>query len=82
MATQVEFESPFGWTYGVYEEFPLNGGEPVPCLVIQPEDGSAVTRVKFDSPEADKFRKRFPALADLAAPAKEAPAADAPPAAA
>lgn len=73
-ATQVEFESPAGLTYGVYEDFPLNGGAIVPCLVLQPEDGRAPTRVKFDSPEADSLRKRFPELANVKAPAKESPA--------
>jgi hypothetical protein len=71
----VEFETPTGTAYGVYEDFPLGGGaDLVPCLVIQPESGAAPTRVKFDSPEADKLRKRFPELANVKAPKAATPA--------
>jgi len=71
-AAGVEFESPAGLTFGVYEDFPLDGGPVVPCLVLQPESGEAPTRVKFDSPEADKLRKRFPELANVKAPTEPA----------
>ena len=73
--THVEFDTPTGKAYGLYEEFPLNGGDVVDCLVVQPEDGSQPTRVKMDSPEADELRRRFPDLANVKAPAKDAPAA-------
>jgi len=68
----VEFETPTGTAYGVAEIFPLNGGEPVACLVVQPESGHPPTRVLFDSPEADKLRKRHPELANVKAPAADA----------
>lgn len=67
-AAHVEFESPAGLTFGLYEDFPLHGGPIVGCLVLQPESGDAPTRVKFDSPEADKLCERFPELADVKAP--------------
>jgi hypothetical protein len=68
--TAVEFEHPVhGTVYGAYEDFPLNGGDVVGCLVMQPESGAPPTRVKFESPEADKLRKRFPELANVKATA-------------
>lgn len=68
----VIFEAPTGTHYGVSEIFPLGGGAPVACLVMQPESGQPPTRVKFDSPEADKLRKRFPELAKVKAPTPDA----------
>ena len=70
----VEFETPTGLAYGTYEDFPLNGGDVIGCLVVQPESGAQPTRVKFDGPEADKLRKRYPELANVKAPAKDAAA--------
>src|SRR6266852_4644315 len=74
-AAHVEFETPTGTAYGAAELFPLHGDSDAPkvaCLVIQPESGAPPTRVRFDSPEADKLRKRFPELAQVAAPVKDA----------
>jgi len=77
-SVQVEIETPTGTAYGVLESFPLDGLNFVDCLVIQPESGAQPTRVKLDSPEADKLRKRYPDLAKIkAAKAAKAPAGDA-----
>jgi hypothetical protein len=74
-AGHIEFETREGLAYGVSELFPLGGDGDAPsvaCLVIQPESGAAPTRVRFDSPAADKLRKRYPELANIKAPAKDA----------
>jgi hypothetical protein len=75
--THVEFETPAGTAYGTTEFFPLGGDSDAPkaaCLVVQPESGALPTRVRFDSPEADKLRKRFPELAKLSKPTRDAAA--------
>lgn len=76
----VEIETPTGTAYAMAEFFPLgsdSAGPKVACLVIQPESGAAATRVRFDSPEADKLRKRYPDLAGVKAPVKDAAQAQA-----
>jgi len=70
MSAQVEFEAASGTVYGTTEEFPLNGGDKVVCLVMQPASGEAPTRVPFESDEADRLRKRFPELAKVSKPGK------------
>ena len=62
--TQVEFEDRQGNVcYGTLEKFLPT--DPEPFLTIQREDGSPPTRVKQDSPEADRLRKLYPELAGL-----------------
>src|SRR5258708_2797750 len=62
MPDQVVFDR--GTKTALYEDFPLNGGPKVKCLVIQPEDGMP-TRVAADSPEADRLRANNPELKGL-----------------
>lgn len=54
--------------HAVVEEFPLGGDNDKPkvkCIALQNEAGGAARRIAFDSPEADRMRKLFPALAEL-----------------
>ena len=82
MAAEVEFENYEGVQHALVERFPLGGAHDnkpvINCLVIQNEDGRPPVRVPFFSPEADRLRKRYPALNDLDAPSE--PDATPPPA--
>jgi hypothetical protein len=50
---------------GLLEEFPLNGGDKVSCLVIQPEQGGAPIRVAADSDAAKQLHEAYPELDKL-----------------
>jgi len=81
MAAQVIFDRGLERFHGVLEEFPLDGGEKVPCLVLQPESGAPPTRVKVGSDEAKALVARFPelkAVGGKAAASEDEPAAEAP----
>ena len=81
MAAQVIFDRGLERFHGVLEEVPLDGGEKVQCLVLQPESGAPPTRVKVGSPEAKALLVRFPelkAVGGKAEAASEDAAAEAP----